>query len=277
MAYELIIVQSVSKEKNTFITRGGKDKSMFIGKNVTFTSDDISVIAKAVEVTGEFTQWELKNDYTDVPFRKGELVTLYNAEEHLWALSPAEVRSKFIRNEIFKARRSFEFISSVSKGLSESYSGGQSQNLNRGGLQFDGIYQREINSNFAYAFGIRYSREVIDAPSASLINQRFLGVVEARYYFNPIENFYNARFGIGLGAGFGQTRTETTGQASFGDALLLPMTKVSFSIPVNKKYEISFIGEFDSLRLEEDTADNTTETTNLNNSRAGFVFRAYLD
>mgnify|MGYP000362647396 CR=1 FL=1 len=78
LAFELIIVQGVSQKKQTFITRGGKNKEIFEGKNVTFTSDNISVIATAITVSREFTQWEIKNDYSEVPFRKGEILTMYN-------------------------------------------------------------------------------------------------------------------------------------------------------------------------------------------------------
>ena len=66
--YELVIIQGLSTEKQTFITRGGKDQGVFQGENRTFTSDNVSVIAKAITVSREFTQWEIKNDFTEVPF-----------------------------------------------------------------------------------------------------------------------------------------------------------------------------------------------------------------
>lgn len=276
LAFELIVVQGVSQKKQTFITRGGKNKGVFEGKNVTFTSDDISIIAKAITVSREFTQWEIKNNYADVPFRKGEILTMYNTTEHLWALSPGEIRRKYIKKELFKIKRSLETHFSFSKGLSESASEVVSQNTNRGGFQFDGMYRKELSLNYAYAFGLRYVREVVNTPLASLINQRFMGIFEGRYYFDPIADFYNARIGLTLGLGFGQSRTETSGQASYGNAMLLPSTKLSLGFPISKKWDTEFYGAFESLRLEEEFADGQEQSTNLTNSKFGVLFRMHL-
>ena len=245
--YELVIIQGLSTEKQTFITRGGKDQGVFQGENRTFTSDNVSVIAKAITVSREFTQWEIKNDFTEVPFRRGDRVVMYDAKEYLWALSPAEVQRKLIKTNIFRVKRSMEAGFAFSRGISETTSEAIPQNLDRGGYQFDGLYRKELSFNYAYAFGVRYVREVINAPAASFVNQRFLGILEGRYYFDPLVDFYNSRVGLSFGVGFGQSRTETAGLATFGTSVLLPSFKASLSLPINDSYEVDFLAAFESL------------------------------
>ena len=275
-AYELMVIQGVSNEKQTFVTRGGKDKNIFEGQNMTFTTDNVSLIAKAVKVTRSFTQWEIKNDYTDIPFRRGELVTMYKATEHLWALSPGKVRRKYIKNEYFQTNDSFEGGIALTRGISETVSEAENQETERGGYHFDGMYKSELSLNWAYAVGLRLVKEVVNTPFASFVNQRFLGVAEARYYFEPIDDFYRSRIGLSLGLGYGQSRTETDGQSSFGDAFLLPSTKISLDIPINEKYDFGTYAAFESLRLEEEFADGNEQTTNLINSKIGFIIRMNL-
>lgn len=275
-SYELVVIQGISNKKQTFVTRGGKDKGIFEGQNMTFTTDNVSLIAKARNVTRSFTQWEIKNDYTEIPFRRGELVTMYKTTEHIWALSPGEVRRKYIRNEYFRPSNSFEGGIALTRGLSESVSSADNQDTERGGYHFEGMYKSEMNLHWAYAVGIRIVNEVVNTPFASFTNQRFLGLGEMRYYFEPLEDFYRARIGISLGFGYGQSRTETAGQSSFGDAFLLPSTKLMLDIPINEKYDFGTYAAFESLRLEEEFADGNEQTTNLINSKVGFFIRMKL-
>lgn len=276
IAYELVVIQGMSQEKQTFITRGGKDKGVFVGKNVTFTSENVSIIAKALTVAREFTQWEIKNDYTEVPFRKGEIVTMYDTTEYLWALNPGLAQRKAIKKFTFKSLKSLEAHMSFARGISESTSEAIPQNIDRGGYHFDGMYRKELTHSWAFAFGLRYVREVVNTPFASLINQRFLGLIEGRYYFDPIYDFYNSRIGLALGFGYGQSRTEATGQASFGNAILLPSTRISLSMPIDQIYEIEFFGAFEALRIDEGFASGSDQTTNLNNSKLGIIFRKHI-
>ena len=275
-AYELVIIQGLSQEKQTFVTRGGKNKGHFVGRNVTFTSNDVSVIAKALTVSREFTQWEIKNDFSEVPFRRGEIVTMYDTTEYLWALNPGKAQRKSIKNYTFKNRRSLEAGIALSRGISESTSEAVAQNISRGGFQFEGMFRKEVSYHYAFALGLRYAQETLNTPSASLVNQRFLGVIEGRYYFDQLPNFYLARIGLSLGLGFGQSRTTTSGQASFGNAVLLPSTKISLSLPIDKTYDAEFFGAFESLRLDEGFASGADQTTNLINSKVGVMFRKHI-
>ena len=278
-AYELLVIQGVSKEKQTFVVRNTDvgNKDIFEGQKATFTSDNVAIIAKALTVTNEFVQWEIMNDYTDTPFTQGEIVTMHDAREHLWALTPEVAKKKYFRRTTYRPRRSIEGQFFFSKGVSESYSGGgDAQNINRGGVHIEGSLRTEISMNFTMSYGLRYVREVANLADASLINTRFLGVVEGRYYFPPMIDFYNARIGLGLGAGYGQTRSEITGSITSGNAVLLPSTKISLMLPIDYENDFEFVAAFESVRLDEQDANETEQTTNIIISKAGIIYRRHL-
>lgn len=279
-AYEMVIIKAVSKEKNTFITRNTlsqkKSSQVFEGKKSTFTSNNVSIIATALTVTKEFIQWEIDNDYTDIPFRKDEVVTMYDATEHLWALTPEKIKRKYVKRNYYRQKNSLEGMFSFTKGLSESVSEAAPQSADRGGFQVQTLLRKEVNINVSFAYGIRYSRDVINLPETSLVNYRFLGIFEGRYYFDPMPDYYNAQIGLGLGAGYGQSRTEAEGSSIFGTAILLPATKISITFPINQEWDFAFLSAFETLRLDEEDADARDVTTNFANAKVGILFRRHL-
>ena len=277
-AFELVVIQGVSKEKQTFVVRNSEvgNKNIFEGKKATFTSENVAIIAKAITVTNEFVQWEIMNDYTETPFEQGEIVTLHDAREHLWALTPEVAKKQYFRRVSYAPRRSIEAQIFFSKGVSETYSGGEPQNINRGGVQVEASFRSELSMSFSLAYGIRYARDVVNIENASIINTRLLGIVEGRYYFPPMIDFYNARVGLGLGAGYGQSRSEIIGTVTSGNAALLPSTKISLMFPVDNFQDFEFVAAFESLRLDETDATGGDETTNIINTKAGIIYRKHL-
>jgi hypothetical protein len=275
-AFELLVIQGISRSGQTFITRVGKKNGVFVGKRSTFTAENVSIIAKAISVTREFTQWEIENNFTEVPFRKGQIVTFYNTTEYLWALAPESVKAKLIKSNLWAPRKSVAVHSSLIRGVSESVSGVDSETVERGGLQLELYLESEVNRNFAMGYGIRYTSEVINIGEASISTTRLLGVLEARYYFNPIKFFFNARPSFGLGAAYGQSFTDATGLTSAGTAMILPITKLGFHLPISKITEFSFETAFESLQVSEKFETGEKQVTNVNNFKLGIAIKRFF-
>jgi hypothetical protein len=199
LAYELHIIKAVSDSAQTFVTRTGKKDGVIVGKKATFTADNISIIARAITVTREFTQWEVENNFTQVPFKKGQVVTYYDTTEYLWTLTPEKIKRKFISTKLYSPRRSVAVHTSFVKGVNETVSGADAQDAQRGGLQLESYFETEFNINFAVALGLRYTTETVNIDEASLSTQRLSLIGEARYYFDPIQIFYGARPSFALG------------------------------------------------------------------------------
>lgn len=275
-AFELVIIQGISNTGQTFVTRNGKKDGVAVGMEATFTSNDVSIIAKAISVTREFTQWEINNNYTEVPFRKGEIVTYYDTKEYLWALTPEIVKQKYVKAELYSPRISLGFHTSFLRGVSESTSGSDSSTSQRGGIIFEGMVEKEFSRHYALAGGIRYSQEVINVDAASLVSTRFLSIIEGRYYFNKIQKFYNARVMLGIGFGIGQANLDTAGQSSSGQAVILPITKGALVLPVNKTADLMFEFAFESLRTDLEFEDGSNQNSDNNNVRFGIGYKRYF-
>jgi hypothetical protein len=276
LAYELIMIQAISHTKKSFITRNGKRQGLMVGMTGTFTADDVSVLAKAVTVTGGYAQWELVNKEAIVPFEKGAMVTYYQAQEYLWALSPETERKKYIKSQLQKPRQSFVFKGALTKGLSESVSDASATNTKRGGFLGEMYYEKDIIYGVALDFGVRYEREVVNYPGASLITKRSLAIVDFLYYFDQLQDLINGRVYVGAGVGYGMSNTSTVALSQSGPVLLLPAVKIGLSLPFNEDWEFLSDSAFESLQTNEKQQDGRRQTTTQTNFKFGFGLRRFF-
>ena len=275
-AFELIMVQAVSDSKKTFITRNGKRQGMMRGMTGTFTAEDISVLAKAINVTGQFTQWELINQEAILPFEKGTIVTYYAATEYLWALAPESERKKYLKSEVPHPKRSLVFKGAITRGLSESVSDTPATISNRGGFLGEVYYERDIYGPIAFDVGIRHEREVINYPGASLITVRSLAIADVIYYFDFMREYLRAKFFIAAGMGYGLSNTSTVGLSQSGPVGLLPVVKLGVALPFNDTWEFISDGAFESLQTSEEQESGRKQTTTQTNFKFGFGLRRYF-
>jgi hypothetical protein len=275
-AFELIMIQSVSSSKKTFVTRNGKRQGIIRGMTGTFTAEDISVLAKAVNVTGNFAQWELINQAAILPFEKGKIVTYYAATEYLWALAPESERRKYIKSEVPRIKRSWVFKGALTRGLSESVSDAPATTSRRGGFLGEVYYERDIFGPLAFDLGFRYEREVINYPGASLITNRNLLIGDIIYYFDFYREYLKAKFFIAAGMGYGLSNTSTVGLSQSGPVGLLPVVKLGFTLPFNETWEFISDGAFESLQTSEEQEDGRKQTTTQTNFKFGFGLRRYF-
>ena len=275
-AFELIMVQAVSDSKKTFITRNGKRQGVMRGMTGTFTAEDISVLAKAINVTGQFTQWELINQEAILPFEKGTIVTYYAATEYLWALTPESERKKYIKSEVPHPKSSLVFKGAITRGLSESVSDTPATISNRGGFLGEIYYERDIFGPIAFDVGIRHEREVINYPGASLITVRSLAIADIIYYFDFMREYLRAKFFIAAGMGYGLSNTSTVGLSQSGPVGLLPAVKLGVALPFNDTWEFISDGAFESLQTSEEQESGRKQTTTQTNFKFGFGLRRYF-
>lgn len=276
-AYELVMIQAVSNSKQTFITRNGKRQGIQPGVTATFTAENVSVIAKAINISGNFTQWQLVNSDAILPFEKGAVVTYYPAQEYLWALSPESERRKYIKTELKKTQRSFIFKGALTRGLSESVSDAPANSPRRGGYMGEFYYERDIYENLAFDIGFRYEREVVNYTGASLLTKRNLAVADLLYYFDSFRDYISGgRFFLSIGAGYGFSNTSTVGLEQSGPVSLLPTVRAGVSLPFNDDWEFLLDNAFESLSTREEQEDGHIQTTTQTNYKVGFGLRRFF-
>ncbi|MES2527042.1 MAG: hypothetical protein V4598_08135 [Bdellovibrionota bacterium] len=275
-AYELVVIQGISETKRSFITRNGKRQGVIIGMTGTFTSENISILAKAVNVTGQYAQWEIINKEAIIPFEKGSMVTWYPAQEYLWALSPESERKKYIKSQMVITRSSFIFKGAITRGLSESVSDVQASNPTRGGYMGEVYYERPLTPNISFDLGLRYEQEVINYTGVSLTTKRNLAIGDVIYYFDGLKELLGGgKIYIAAGLGYGLSNTETVGLSQSGPVGLLPAVKIGLSLPFSADWDFLLDSAFESLQTREEQEDGRVQTTTQTNLRMGIGLRRY--
>jgi hypothetical protein len=276
-AFELIMIQAVSDTKRTFVTRNGKRQGIQEGMTGTFTAEDVSILARVVNVTGNFTQWQIINADVTLPFERGTIVTYYPATEYIWTLSPESERRKYIKTELATLRRSFVFKGALTRGMSESVSDAPANTSTRGGFLGELYYESDFYENLAWDFGLRYEREVINYSGASLITRRSMAILDIIYYINSLRDYISGgRFYLALGAGYGLSNTTTVGLSQSGPVGLLPAVKAGMSLPFNPTWEFLLDTAFESLSTREEQESGRIQTTTQTNLKVGFGLRRFF-
>lgn len=275
-AFELIMIQAVSDTKKTFITRNGKRQGIIRGMTGTFTAEDVSVLAKAVNVTGNFAQWELINQDAILPFEKGKIVTYYAATEYIWALAPESERRKYIKSELPTPKHSWVFKGALTRGLNESVSDAPATATRRGGYLGEIYYERDIHRSLSFDLGLRYEREVINYSGASLITKRSMLIGDIIYYFDFLRDYVKGKFFIAGGVGYGLSNTQAVGLSQSGPVGLLPAVKLGLTLPFNETWEFITDTAFESLQTKEEQEDGRKQTTTQTNFKFGFGLRRYF-
>lgn len=276
-AFELIMIQAVSDTKRTFITRNGKRQGIQVGVTGTFTAENFSILARAMNVTGNFTQWQILNSETVVPFEKGSIVTYYPATEYIWALAPESERRKYIKSEKPVFRKSWVFKGALTRGLSESVSDAPANTPRRGGFLGEVYFERDFYENLAFDVGFRYEQEVINYDGASLTTKRNLIIADLIYYMTFLRQYISeSRFYLAAGFGYGLSNTTTTGLEQSGPVSLLPTVKAGISLPFNETWEFLFDGAFEAMNTRETQEGGRIQTTTQTNFKVGFGLRRFF-
>ena len=274
--YELITIQAVSDTKKTFITRNGKRQGVTRGMTGTFTAQDFSILARALNVTGQFTQWEIINQDATLPFEKGTIVTWYPATEYLWALNPEKARQKYIKSTAILPRNSWVFKGSFSRGLSESVSGVPAAETRRGGYMGEVYFEKSFTRKLAFDVGFRYEQEVINYTGFSFNTSRSMLVTDLIYYLDAFQDLLNdGRFFLGAGFGYGLSNTSSNRLSQSGIVGMLPTVKTGISLPFNDEWEFIADAAFESLQTKEAQKSGLEQTTTQTNLKAGFGLRRF--
>jgi hypothetical protein len=273
-AFELIMIQAVSSSKKTFITRHGRRQGLNEGVTATFTANDVSLIAKAVHVTGDFTQWQVVNPELKLPFEKGSIVTYYQATEQIWALAPESERRKYIKSEVIEKRSSITLRGAISRGISEATSDAPVNTTTRGGLLSEIYYERDFTYGISWDIGLRYEREVVSYPGGSILTSRSLLIGDIYYYFDQFKELLSGGYiYLGLGFGYGLSSTEAVSLVQSGPVSLVPAVKLGLELPFNQEWAFLTDGAIEGLQTKEEQGDGRIQTTTQTNVRFGIGLR----
>lgn len=286
-ADELVVIKDTENCGQTFSILKGSIEDIEVGVSKVFTVKNISVLARAMQVSDYYSEWRLVNTKACVPFQKGEYVlintppeTIYSQMAMLEKMHPLELdklkeRANVIRAPYFWGVRTF-FSYTVSESISETQN--PYQLINRAGAQFEGFYGRPVKKihHLEWETSVRYDWEnsKIKNPRIDIPTQRILASLGLVYHFSqvklPISNFYT-----GLSFGFGYSRTKSESTILQGYAILLPAFKLGYkSFFKNRDYQGIVELKIEGLSSKEKRkAPSETQTNNIVNVSLGVGLR----
>jgi hypothetical protein len=264
---ELVIVQSVSTTLKTFVIRRGADDGVVLGQESLFSTTNISLRMKAVEVSRYYSLWKLSENRATIPFLKNDFITYTNdldrvtVEVSKLVEKEKEYSSIILRDDfwLFRTALSVTFFESISSTEANSES-------SRGGIQFEIFRPREIYPSIEWAWGLRYDSEsvILDNSNLEIPSTRILGMMEFTYNF-PAFKRTNDNIYASLGAGIGTSSTDVNGEVSSGYAIVTPVVRIGY----NKAYSSNLVfiieGTGEAISTTEAFDDGTEQTTNLVN------------
>ena len=278
---ELTVVQTISKNRKSFVVAKGIKDGILKGQEIIFANDNVSIVCKATEVNRDFSLWVPVDRTITVPFNKDEIVssnsTVYGSIALDIAGIPGMVPDKSFNDTYkkFRTENNYSVKASYNKGLAQSSSSvSEEKNTGRVGYNFSAEYHYRFMPEFEMSVGGRYDSEVyrIEEPELDIPTSRILATISATYHFiNFSDNERN--FYFTLAAGIGRSQTTVDEQTSTGIVTILPEAKLGYLLPISKKTAMVFEASVESINSNETFTDGEGQTTSILNMKATIGLR----
>lgn len=278
---ELLVIQTVSKDRRSFVVTKGIKDGILKGQEIIFANDNVSVVCKAVEVSRGHSLWVPIDRNITVPFNREDIVssnsTVYGNVALDVAGDPSLVPDKIYNETIkkFRVQNNYSVKASYNKSLNQSSSSVASEkNNSRAGYTLSAEYNYRFRPEFEMSAGLRLDNEVyrIEQPELDVPTRRIMGVVSATYHFVNFSNNKN-NFYLTVAAGIGQSETTIDDEKISGPVALIPEVRVGFIMPFTKSMAMIAEGSVESLSATETFDNGTKQTTNTINMKASIGLR----
>lgn len=278
---ELTVIQTVSKDRRSFVVGKGIQDGVLRGQEIIFANDNVSIVCRAIEVNRNFSLWVPVDANITVPFNKEEIIssnsTVYG-NVALEVATDASLVPELDYNVLYKKFRTennFAAKIGYNKGLSQSSSSvADDRNASRVGYNLAIEYNYRFLPEFEMNFGARLDNEVyrIDSLLLDVPTKRTMVTMAATYH---LINFANDRRNLylSLAAGVGKSSTDVNGDESTGIVTLLPEARLGYLMPFSKTMALVFEASVESISSKEEFSDGAEQTTNLLNLKGSIGLR----
>jgi hypothetical protein len=278
---ELTVIQTVSKNRRSFVISKGIKDGVIKGQEVIFANDNVSIVCKATEVNRDFSLWTPVDRKITVPFSKEEVVssnsTVYG-NIALEIIGDGNLTPTANYNELYRKFRTlnnYSLKASYNKGLVQSSSSvSDEKNSGRTGYNFTAEYHYRFMPEFEMSAGLRLDNEVyrLEEPELDIPTTRIMGTLAATYHFVNFSDSKN-NFYFTIATGIGRSQTTVNNEVSSGMVTILPEARLGFLMPLSKKTAMVFEASVESINSMESFADGTDQTTNILNMKATIGLR----
>jgi len=263
-ADELILIQAISTTEKTFVIRKGAQDGITPGQESLFSNNNISLMARATEVTRDFSIWKLIEENANVPFVKRELVTYNASAESLWLEIP-KLRTQVSQISYFRPSNHWKFRTSFSRSLSETTSDtAAATEPTRNGVDIEILYGKRFHPRFEWDLGFRYDYETsrLEEPVLIISTRRYFLTGEMTYHFSP-QKRKDGNYYMSLGVGAGLSNTIVDEDISAGYALLMPTASLGYIGPLNETWAYTFNVNAESVSAKEVMPTGEIQSTTI--------------
>lgn len=269
---ELMVVQTVSKDRRSFVIAKGVKDGVARGQEIIYANDNVSILCKAIEVNRNFSLWVPVDRNINVPFNKEDFVS-YNSHAYgnvaLDIVGDNNNLIPVVNYEIeyrkFRTSNNYSLKTSLAKGLSQSSSDvSADQNSSRTGYTIALEYNYRFMPEFEMSFGGRMDNEVyrLTTPELDIPTSRLMGTIALTYHVLNLSKDKN-NFYLTLAAGIGKSTTTVDEVVGSGIVTLLPEARIGYIMPFSKSVAMIFEGSIESLSARETYGDQPEQITNI--------------
>lgn len=273
---ELMVVQTVSKDRRSFVVSKGIKDGVIRGQEIIYANDNVSILCKALEVNRNYSLWIPVDKNVNIPFNKEEIIS-YNSHAYgsvaldivgsINDLMPVvDHVSEFKK---FRTSNNFSLKAGFEQGLSQSSSDvSADKNSKRSGNTFALEYNFRFLPEFEMSFGGRYDNEVyhLSSPQLDIPTTRIMATIAATYHLTVFSKDKN-NFYLTIAAGIGKSTTTVDEEVNSGMVTLIPETRFGYLMPVSKSVAMIFEGSIESLSAHEKVGSGTEQVTNVLNAK----------
>lgn len=279
---ELLVIQSASTDKRSFVIQKGLKDGIARGQEVIFAGDNVSVVCKAIEVNRDFSYWRPVDKEINIPFKREQIVSMnthtfgnisVDFGEGAKRLTP-EIDINVIYGKL-RSENNITLRYSYGFALSQSSSSvSTTQNSRRIGEDFLFEYGNRLSPSFELAFGLRLDYDIyrLENPELDIPTERQLLTASIIYHAIDFSENKN-NFYAGVTLGIGKSKTTISDTSSTGTATLLPQVRLGFLLPLSTSMAMITELSAESVGTQEEFSDGSKQETTQINSKLSVGLR----
>lgn len=271
---ELIVIQTVSKDRRSFVVSKGVKDGIMKGMEIIFANDNVSILCKAREVNRNYSLWSPVEANIGVPFNKEDIIS-YNSHAYgnvaLDIVADTQKLTPTVDyNELYKKFRTsnnYSLKASINRALSQSSSDvARDKSATREGYVFQAEYNYRFMPELELSFGGRIDNEVFRQtdPQLDIPTNRVMATIAATYHLTSFSQDKN-NFYLSVAAGIGKSTTTVSETKSTGVVTMLPEARFGYLMPFSPSVAMIFEGSIEALSATEKFSDSVEQTTNITN------------
>ena len=267
-AIELAIVQAVSVGGESFVTRNGTDYGILEGQEMTFLTDDLSLVCRAEKVSRNFAHWRPIDPKARVPFEREQVITMERSSEKIWSMfNPDEIKSEGVRYPFALIGR-FHY----GKGLSQSVSGVDNVDVDRTANEYEVVWRWKFSKYLSWAMGARYEQELTQTEVADVFSTRYFLLNELTYHFGRPDVLSTLDPYFGATLGIGRSTSTVINDTQSGMAYVMPRLRLGVELQPWNEYGIQVEGALEALNASESFNTSGAQVTNQISWSVGLGF-----